>query len=72
MTEWIIALLVVPFGLMVLGILIWSLVWVYRDAERRGKEGWLAVLVVFFMNWPFSLLIWMLFRPEIPTLEVKS
>ena len=65
MPEAFIALLVVPFALAILGLLIWSLVWVYRDAEVRGKEGWLALLVVFFMNWPFSLLIWMLFRPDI-------
>lgn len=64
MQELFIALLVIPLGLLILGLLIWSLVWVHRDAQDRGKEGWLAVLVVFFMNWPFSLLVWLLFRPE--------
>lgn len=65
MPEVLIALLVLPFALAILGLFVWSLVWVYRDAEVRGKEGWLALLVVLFMNWPFSLLIWMLFRPDI-------
>jgi len=32
--------------LLFLGLLIWSLVWVYSDAERRGKSGCLVVLLV--------------------------
>ena len=53
-------------GIVVLGLLIASLVWAYRDAEMRGKPGWLVVLVILFMNWPFSLLLWLLFRPDVP------
>ena len=40
MPEVLIALLVLPFALAILGLFVWSLVWVYRDAEVRGKEGW--------------------------------
>lgn len=65
MEELIIIFLVLPLALAVLGLLIWSLVWAYRDAESRGKPGWLVVLLVLFMNWPFSLLIWIVFRPEV-------
>jgi hypothetical protein len=64
MPEMLIVFLIVPFALLIFGLFIWSLVWVYRDAEARGKDGWLALVVVFFLNWPFSLLLWMLFRPD--------
>ena len=57
-------LLAAPFVLLVLGLLIWSLIWVYQDAEERGKPGWLVVLLVFLLNWPISLLAWLVFRPE--------
>jgi hypothetical protein len=38
-----------------------SLVWVYRDAEARGKTGCLWLLIVFF-TWPFGLLAYVLLR----------
>ena len=57
-------LMVVPLVLVILGLLIWSLVWVYQDAEQRGKSGWLVILMVFLLNWPVSLLVWLVFRPE--------
>ena len=57
-------LLAAPFVLVVLGLLIWSLIWVYQDAEKRGKPAWLVVLLVFLLNWPISLLAWLVFRPE--------
>lgn len=44
-------------------LFIWSLVWVYGDAERRGKSGCLVVLVILFFGWPLSLLLWLVFRP---------
>ena len=62
---WII--LILPLILIVLGLLIWSLIWVYQDAEKRGKSGILAAVTVFFMNWPFSMLLWLLFRPDLPS-----
>lgn len=43
----------------------WSLAWVYGDAENRGKSGCLITLLVFFIAWPFGLLIWACARPEI-------
>lgn len=62
---------IIPAMLVILGLLIWSLVWAWRDAEKRGKPGWLVLLLVLFMNWPFSLLIWLLFRPDIKPSEEK-
>jgi hypothetical protein len=46
---------------------IWSIIWSYRDAERRGKPGWLVALLVALLSWPLSLIIWVLFRPGITT-----
>jgi hypothetical protein len=31
-----------------------------------------VVLLVLFMNWPISLLIWLVFRPDIKPAEEKS
>jgi hypothetical protein len=61
-----------PFLLVILGLLIWSLVWAYRDAEKRGKPGLLVVLLVFLLNWPISLLAWIVFRPESIQEQLKA
>ena len=53
-----------PFMAAVLGLLVASLIWVYRDAEARNKPGILVVLLVLLLNWPLSLLLWLVFRPE--------
>ncbi|MFC2166656.1 hypothetical protein ACFLQZ_01675 [Acidobacteriota bacterium] len=67
-------LLVIPFFLVILGLLIWSLVWVHGDAIKRGKPGWPVVFLVLLLEWPISLLVWIVFRPEIkePQLPKKS
>lgn len=51
-------------GLILLIIYIWSIIWSYKDAERRGKPGWLVALIVAFLAWPLGLLIWLLVRPS--------
>jgi len=56
----------VAFVAALLFLLISSLVWVYRDANLRGKPGWLVALLVFLFDWPFSLLMWCVFRPALP------
>ena len=40
-----------------------SLVWVYRDAESRGKTGCLWLLIAYF-TWPFGLLAYVLLRDK--------
>lgn len=54
-------------GLVGLIVYIGSIIWAYRDAERRGKPGWLVALLVALLSWPLSLLVWVLFRPGITT-----
>jgi len=42
----------------------WILVWIYNDAERRGKPGCLVVLLVLLVTPPLGLLVWLVFRPD--------
>jgi hypothetical protein len=58
-------LLIALLIILSLGILIWSLIWVYNDAEKRGKPGLLVALMVFLLSWPISLLVWIVFRPDV-------
>ena len=55
----------IPLFLVILGLLIWSLIWVHGDAIKRGKPGWAVVLLVLLLEWPISLLLWIVFRPDI-------
>jgi len=65
-------LLAIPFFLVIIGLLIWSLIWVYHDAIKRGKPGWPVVLLVFLLEWPISLLLWIVFRPEIKEQQLSQ
>ena len=40
-----------------------SSVWVYQDAEARGKTGCLWLLIVFF-TWPFGFIAYLLLRDK--------
>jgi hypothetical protein len=51
-------------ALVLLALYIWSIVWAYNDAERRGKSGVLVALLVALLSWPLGLLLWVLFRPN--------
>jgi hypothetical protein len=53
-----------PMIMSMLVLLAASLVWVYLDAERRDKSGILVALLVLLLNWPVSLLLWLVFRPK--------
>ena len=52
-------------GLIFFAIYIASLVWVYRDANRRGKSGILVALLVALISWPIGLLVWVLVRDKV-------
>lgn len=53
----------VPFALF--AAIVWgmSAIWVYRDAQDRGKTGFLVMMLVLLCAWPFSLLFWVMVRP---------
>lgn len=55
------------FALLMMILYIASLVWVYRDSEKRGKTGCLWLLIVFF-TWPFGLIAYFLLRDQEVTL----
>ena len=65
MEELIWIVFIVPLFLVMTGLLIWSLIWVHGDAVKRGKPGWAVVLLVLLLEWPISLLLWLVFRPDI-------
>jgi hypothetical protein len=65
MEEILLVALIVPVMLVILGLFVWSLVWVHGDAIKRGKPGWAVVLLVILLEWPISLLLWVVFRPDI-------
>ena len=54
----------IVLALVVLVLYIWSIIWAYNDAERRGKPGWLVAILVALLSWPLGLLLWLLFRPK--------
>jgi hypothetical protein len=55
------------FALLMMILFLISLIWVYRDSEKRGKTGCLWLLIVFF-TWPFGLIVYLLLRDQEVTL----
>jgi len=49
-----------------LAVLVWSLIWVHGDAEKRGRSGCLVAILVFMVGWPLSLVLWLVARPDEP------
>jgi len=46
-------------------IFVGSLVWLYLDAEKRGKSRIIALLFVVLTGWPASFLWWIWLRPPV-------
>ncbi len=57
-------LFVIPMLLACAWAVIASTLWLYRDAEARGKNGFLVIAFVFLTGWPLSFLWWHLLRPQ--------
>ena len=47
------------------GIFVASLVWVYRDAVKRGKNPVVAMLFILLTGWPGSFIWWCWLRPAL-------
>jgi len=62
-----IGLIGIILGFALLVLYIWSVIWAYKDANRRGKSGWLVAIMVALLSWPVGLVVWLLFRPTAPT-----
>lgn len=52
-------------GLVLLVLYVWSIIWAYRDAERRRRSGILIAVLVAFVAWPLGLIIWLFIRPDV-------
>jgi hypothetical protein len=50
---------------------LWTTVWAYRDANSRGKPGFLVALMVLVLVWPIGLLFWLITRPDKPDLQIS-
>jgi hypothetical protein len=64
------SLFIILAGLFVITFILlyfWSIIWGYRDAINRGKNGFAVAALIVFFAWPFGLLFWTIVRPE----EVK-
>ena len=48
-------------AVVVVFLFLYSLAWVYADANAHGKTGGVWLLIVWF-TWPFGLLVYYLFR----------
>ncbi|MFX0163559.1 MAG: zinc-ribbon domain-containing protein, partial [Candidatus Hodarchaeota archaeon] len=59
--EWIVGFII---SLILVSLIIVVLIglWIYRDAESRGENGVLWLIIVFFLN-IIGLIIWLLVRP---------
>jgi hypothetical protein len=58
------ALWVVSFLLGFAALVIYSAIWVYRDAQRRNRSGLVALLFIFCTGWPASYIWWFWLRPR--------
>ena len=51
------------FILLAIVLYVASIIWVARDATKRGKSGRLAGIFAALAVWPCSLLFWLWLRP---------
>lgn len=52
------------FAFCLLALFVGSIVWVFKDAQTRGKSGCLVAILVAFLCWPLGLVAWLVFRPD--------
>lgn len=64
--------LLLPLALLLIGLFVASVAWVWQDANRRGQPGFIVAVLVAFLCWPFSLIVWLLARPESGGAPAKS
>jgi len=49
-----------------------SLVWVYQDARKRDKSGFITLLFILLTGWPASFIWWFWLRPPLKSQDVIS
>jgi len=74
MTQFLVQIL--PFFIIIGIAVAWLLsgLWAARDAVSRGKSGLLVSLLVLFLAWPLSIVLWIVVRPddECPPFGLRS
>lgn len=51
----------------------WSIIWGYKDAVARGKNGLAVAVLIAIFSWPLGLLFWSIIRPDnLKTIEKIS
>jgi hypothetical protein len=58
-------LVIIAAAVLLLSAFVASIAWVWRDADRRGQPGFIVAVLVAFLLWPFSLIVWLLARPQV-------
>ncbi|MDD5262247.1 MAG: hypothetical protein PHD76_10425 [Methylacidiphilales bacterium] len=61
------AILVVPAFIAFIGGIIFSFVWVCRDAKKRNKSIFVTLLFILLAGWPASFIWWLWLRPTLKT-----
>jgi hypothetical protein len=59
------AIIVLPAVIAIVFCSITSLLWVYKDAVKRNKNGLIALLFIILTGWPVSFLWWFWLRPPL-------
>lgn len=59
-------------GAAAVGLQLFTGLWAFADAERRGLSGWLVGLLVAFVGWPLSALVWLGIRDRWPLLDADD
>ena len=54
---------VLPTLLLLIVLSMWSFIWLFRDARKRGKNGALAIVFILITGWPLSFIWWFWLRP---------
>jgi len=65
-------IIVLPAIIALLAVSIWSFIWLYMDAKKRGKSGILAVLFVIVTGWPLSFVWWFWLRPQTADAKIRT
>lgn len=52
------------FGAVMIALFVYSIVWVYKDAKARGKNPYLVALLLALLEWPISIILWLVIRPK--------
>ena len=59
------AILTIPFFIAIIGFFIFSIIWIYKDSQKRNKNGFIAALFILLTGWPLSFLWWFWIRPSL-------